>query len=575
MGCARTSTIEDEETRRASHAAESGRWQAPCELSFGRWSTSRPPGWLNHLAVAALWTWCAYAWFFHTRLVHSFAFDDAFITLRYARNLVEHGVLSFNPDDRIDGYTSLGWTLMLAVALALGVDGEVAMRSLSSLFGLLAAFAAALLARRLGASRLLAVGIAGFGTVSTPGFVVWSVSGMETSYTAALATTLLWVYAMPRTHVVRWARLVVALACVTARPECVVAYLVLLASEVWTAARNHAELPLRARLGATCRELWPHLAVCAVLVGLFAAHWAYYGYPLPNTYYAKRATQELTRRGIDDLGDFLTQSVVLFAGLALVARLAARRWDRQGWMCAAFGAWGIATLAVYARAGGDFAGFHRYYQPLVPASFAVVAAAIAGAVRATGWRGLLCEGLAALVPVLALPALARTQLSRAFRDDLGQVRYLTTYVRDWREAAAALKFRFPASTVMAVRAAGIIPWVTGFKTLDLLALNNPEIAHANEPVRAVPGHQLEATVDQLLAWQPDIIVRHPMMPEEDLTGRPAGGRTAPENTPFVRAGYVYECAPLLWRDGYVCYWVVRDKARPVPQRRRPPLKRSP
>src|SRR5690606_11734606 len=48
--------------------------------------------------------------------------DDAFISFRYADNLVRHGELTFNPGERVEGYTNFLWTMVMAGVLALGGD---------------------------------------------------------------------------------------------------------------------------------------------------------------------------------------------------------------------------------------------------------------------------------------------------------------------------------------------------------------------------------------------------------------------------------------------------------------------
>ena len=50
-----------------------------------------------------------------------FYYDDAFIALRYSENLVSgHGVV-WNPDERVEGFTSLLWVLMCAALHFAGI----------------------------------------------------------------------------------------------------------------------------------------------------------------------------------------------------------------------------------------------------------------------------------------------------------------------------------------------------------------------------------------------------------------------------------------------------------------------
>ena len=48
--------------------------------------------------------------------------DDAFISYRYAQNLVDGHGLVFNPGERVEGITNLLWTIGLAGVIRLGGD---------------------------------------------------------------------------------------------------------------------------------------------------------------------------------------------------------------------------------------------------------------------------------------------------------------------------------------------------------------------------------------------------------------------------------------------------------------------
>jgi len=54
-------------------------------------------------------------------LYFDFVCDDAFISFRYADNLVHHGELNFNPGQRVEGYTSFLWTVLIAAGIGLGL----------------------------------------------------------------------------------------------------------------------------------------------------------------------------------------------------------------------------------------------------------------------------------------------------------------------------------------------------------------------------------------------------------------------------------------------------------------------
>ncbi len=59
--------------------------------------------------------------------------DDAFISYRYAQNLVQGQGLVFNPGERVEGYTNFLWTLLIAGGLYLGINPILFSLSLSLL----------------------------------------------------------------------------------------------------------------------------------------------------------------------------------------------------------------------------------------------------------------------------------------------------------------------------------------------------------------------------------------------------------------------------------------------------------
>ena len=67
---------------------------------------------------------------------YNFISDDSFITLRYTRNLVQGEGLVFNPGERVEGFTSMLWTLLLSLFGLIGLDLLVAARILGVVAGL-------------------------------------------------------------------------------------------------------------------------------------------------------------------------------------------------------------------------------------------------------------------------------------------------------------------------------------------------------------------------------------------------------------------------------------------------------
>ena len=78
----------------------------------------------------------------------SFITDDAFISFRYSKHLVEGLGLVYNPGERVEGYTNFLWVLLIAAGMSCGFPPEGTANVLGILGGLGAMAGAALLPRR-------------------------------------------------------------------------------------------------------------------------------------------------------------------------------------------------------------------------------------------------------------------------------------------------------------------------------------------------------------------------------------------------------------------------------------------
>ena len=71
--------------------------------------------WVTFAGLGAI---AAFGWLRAGQL--SWLCDDAFISNRYAENLANGLGLVYNAGERVEGYTNLSWTLMLAAAARSG-----------------------------------------------------------------------------------------------------------------------------------------------------------------------------------------------------------------------------------------------------------------------------------------------------------------------------------------------------------------------------------------------------------------------------------------------------------------------
>ena len=332
-----------------------------------------------------------------------FLTDDAYISFRYARNLIEGHGLVFNPGERVEGYSNFLWVLELAALWAVfGLRPEHAAPwlSVACTAGTLAALwwhaahAPGLERRWLTAWTATAL------LCTSATFAVWtSGGGLETRQFTFLVTLAFALAACrpDRERALLAASLALAAACLT-RPE---GPLFAFAAVGW--------LLVQRRIDAGCWR--PAVRSALVLAGpcaaVAAAHYlwryGYYGEWLPNTYYAKhvRPWYEMGWRYL--ASGALETGLYLWLPLAGGAAVAA--WRRRRSLAFVLPLGCVAAHMLYlARVGGDHFELRPMdvYWPLLalPAAMALVqlgaaAARLVPRVPAPAWTLVL------LAPVLA------------------------------------------------------------------------------------------------------------------------------------------------------------------------------
>ena len=387
--------------------------------------------------------------------------DDAFISFRYAEHLVGGHGLVYNLGERVEGYTNLSWTLFIAAGMALGIDpvATVIAGGLLSLGGAVGATWA--LARRAAPAGTSAAWV-----LLAPLFLaidgqqgLEAVEGLETLSFALLVAAGVARALDERGGEGLWrhtgSSLIFGLALLT-RPEAPALVGSLHLGLLWASDDRRGQL--RASVAAA-------VPFAAVLVGLTAWRLAYYGQPLPNTFYAKVGGLAV-HRGLLYLVEHAARHPVLWGGLAL-ALLPGGRGRALAPLAVPVGlhlAWVVAV-------GGDFKPTARFIAPVLPL-MAVLAGE--GLRRGAGLLPRRAGQVAAVAAVAAVLALAlRVQLemeshAAARRGDMEARRI----VGEW------LAGNTPADAVLAIHSAGVIPYYAQRRTIDMWGLTDPHIARA-------------------------------------------------------------------------------------------------
>jgi hypothetical protein len=430
--------------------------------------------------------------------------DDAYISYRYAQNLVDGHGLVYNIGERVEGYTNFLWTLMVAGGIALGLSGSLVGHWLGFASGVLLLLATYFYSRSLLPRDMKWLALAAPVLLyASNSFAAWTISGLETPLFAAWVTAALVAFSIQR---MGWALVFCILASLT-RPEGALLAALLLGVD-WL-AQLIVQRPKR--LMELLRLSLPCLAYVLFIAGLTASRVAYYGDILPNTFYAKTGGIPLSY-GPAYLYRFLIDGAIFLLVPALVAL-----------RCKAYriGFAFLALIAVYLIAVGGDVFFHgRFLLPVLPILIAGALLGIAEAGKASTKVGLLA-GLALPAFVLCslygmwprntdFPAALDVESVLPLSAKRESVKVPTLPLSEPFFEAEVAKLRRldpPAKLVAAIGIGQMGYFGREMTILDLVGLTDRHIARSDKQVEGAlvfPGHQ-KSDAGYVLSRRPDVI----------------------------------------------------------------------
>lgn len=265
--------------------------------------------------------------------------DDALITLRTVLNVTHGFGLTFNIFERVQTFTHPLWMFLLTGAYEIVRNIYVATFALSIGVSLVVFWLALTRAASIGQAV-----VAGVVLVFSRAFVDFSTSGLENPLSSLLLAVFVGVFVRagmtPRRRLV-WLATLTSLLYLT-RPDNVLLVAPLLAVACYQ-ARSVRIVARSLVVGAVPAVAWTLFAV------------AYYGFPFPNTAYAKLATgisqPELWSQGLLYLVDSLDRDPLTLTVIAFAVALGLARRQTAGRALAA----GLLLYVAYiVSIGGDF-----------------------------------------------------------------------------------------------------------------------------------------------------------------------------------------------------------------------------
>ena len=499
--------------------------------------------------------------------------EDAYISFHYAQNLVAgHGFVWNVGEPPVEGYTNFLWLLLCAGVLALGLDLPLSSQVFGLAAGLLTLVYVYRAALMLGGSARSAL-LPALALACSGPFAAWSTSGMETSAFALFVTVAIFhasrfvCDADPRD--LRWTVVALVLATLT-RPEGLL-IAVSVASVAVFADGQRKPLAFTRR-----RAIAAGAGVYVLVIAAFVVwRWNYFGYPLPNSFYAKTGgglAQAV--RGAEYAGLFALHFVlpwVLSAVLGLVNRAhttpgsAARSVVR---LCAA----GVVPYVLYiALVGGDYMAMYRFFVPVLPALYLLIHSLVLRSMRdvdASSARGTWVK--VGVLLGLAGTLFHSTPLESEWveKPDRMHGNYRGIQTERWYVARHRLIGEFFArygrpSESLATGAVGAVAFGSGLAVYDVHGVVDSHIAHEGrargELGSGLPGHE-KTDYPYIFDKQPTFYMFSRKLREQPLAGMPllvpeVDARVARE----YRVGSVFLEDSINGESGYFSFLERRDR----------------
>lgn len=418
--------------------------------------------------------------------------DDAFISYRYADNVVAGRGLAFNPGERTEGFSNPLWVGLLGMARFLGINIAAA----SKVLGLAASIATLglvwhWLTQSVTDPKIRWVSLAALAV--SLGFPYWTVAGMETPLYTLLITAGVWTllrdcqaHPAPRFPV---SAIVFGLAALT-RPEGLIG--VIAAGLVFIICQRRLVPAMKWLAGST-----------VPILALFTFRFWYYGTWLPLPVIAKGSPYwREADRGWQYIVAWAQDNPLLAAGgiaALLLALYSIRSRNKFSGLVLALAAAILLQGAFVIAVAGDWMPLHRFLVPIMPLlaiGLGLGLQAVTSMPRTPRQRSLVQFGglilcLAGIAwPLLQTPAALRQVTWKSTPTSIGAF-------------ARCLAERGVSGSRVAFEDIGIFAYLSDLPIIDSHGLIQPDIAAFNST--HYPGDTVEQRIARsqlILGYQP-------------------------------------------------------------------------
>ncbi len=450
-----------------------------------------------------------------------FVQDDSFITFRYVKNFTDGNGLVFNIGEKVEGYTCFLWVLTLSGAKVIGTNFISASQTLGIIASLLALFFTFRISTNIFPKNkhpffnfvfsMAAVVM----LVSNGAFAYWSVSGMETGLFAFLVTLGIYLYLKENNNsgLFPYSAIVFLLASLS-RPEGNLIFAITVLHKIIITFRTEKkEGESKIKILASKRNIMWILIYAVPALIYMIWRYSYYGYWLPNTFYAKTGTSiEYFKAGIDYFWDF-SKTYGLYGILPALTLLNLKQKEKFSQYLYLLMVFFIFTLYVV-LVGGDVLRPGRFFVPLLPVYYILIQEAFYNLVQLWENKSKVSASVTATI-VLAIAIVYGYYSYTSQYDTIKRYSELENgLVQKMQITANWLKNKQTAEgkrLTVAATTIGAISYYSETELIDMLGLTDKTIAHDPQPIAEISANseigwkERNYNVNYVLSRKPDYI----------------------------------------------------------------------
>jgi len=420
--------------------------------------------------------------------------DDTFINFRYIDNFLNGNGLVYNSGEYVEGFTSLSWLIILTIVKVLGFDLIIASQYLSIFFGALIIFIIYLFSNHFKDSVYIFISSAAL-MISSPGFIYWTVSGMETSFFVVLVLLMVLAYIYKNNLFSNSYFFIASFIAVITRQEAAALFFIILLYDFLV---NKSQYLQKENLRAFLIRI---VVFFLPLLLLFLLRIFYYGYPFPNTYYAKvNLILPYIQRGFEYIYNFIVRDLLF--GLLLIPIFIFFNKEKNNLLKMTLI---LSTFYVVyiIYIGGDILPHNRFLLPVLPLIYLSISILV---FNNTSKKSLKVILVAIIIAASFIKADYKKDFIRYTREhEIGLVKKMQIY-------ADYLNDRSGENSTATVSTIGSFGYYFNGNLIDMVGLTDKFIAHNPIEVKEIdeniPVGWKERTynIDYIFSRKPDFVI---------------------------------------------------------------------